>query len=373
MSELLLDSLEIKGYRCFEHLTIEKLGRVNLIVGKNNVGKTALLEALWIWAKCSNWNQVHSVLHEVLHKRKEINIEKNKNYHHSINSSDYRHLFYGRPKNLNGEDFDKLILIGEAGVVSEAYEFNAGRTYTSKTDGIKDLFAHYLKYKVSPDKKFPFGVHYYSLFNSIDIEQPAHLSGVNDRFHKKIQVTLVPANGLDEEYLVQNWDEIVWRNKEFEIIELLKILSDNIVNLNFTAYPRDSKDRIPVIHLQGVNEKVPLESLGEGMNRLLGLILALVESQNGILMVDEIETGFHYSALPNVWQMIFKTARDLNVQVFATTHSWDCIEAFTEAAIEDKESEGMLIRLENKNDKIKATTFSEKELEAVTRRNIEVR
>lgn len=49
-SELLLDSLEIKGYRCFEHLTIEKLGRVNLIVGKNNVGKTSLLEALWIYA-----------------------------------------------------------------------------------------------------------------------------------------------------------------------------------------------------------------------------------------------------------------------------------------------------------------------------------
>ena len=49
--ELLLDSLEIKGYRCFEHLTIEKLGRVNLIVGKNNVGKTALLEALWIYTR----------------------------------------------------------------------------------------------------------------------------------------------------------------------------------------------------------------------------------------------------------------------------------------------------------------------------------
>ena len=54
MSELLLDSLEIKGYRCFEHLTIEKLGRVNLIVGKNNVGKTALLEALWLYGtRCS--------------------------------------------------------------------------------------------------------------------------------------------------------------------------------------------------------------------------------------------------------------------------------------------------------------------------------
>ncbi len=53
-SALLLNSLEIKGYRCFEHLTIEKLGRVNLIVGKNNVGKTALLEALSVYASAGD-------------------------------------------------------------------------------------------------------------------------------------------------------------------------------------------------------------------------------------------------------------------------------------------------------------------------------
>jgi recombinational DNA repair ATPase RecF len=54
--ELLLDSLEIKGYRCFEHLTIEKLGRLNLIIGKNNLGKTALLEAIWLYTKRGNIN-----------------------------------------------------------------------------------------------------------------------------------------------------------------------------------------------------------------------------------------------------------------------------------------------------------------------------
>jgi len=59
-SELLLGSLEIKGYRCFEHLTIEKLGRVNLIVGKNNVGKTALLEAISIYINRGNiQNLIH--------------------------------------------------------------------------------------------------------------------------------------------------------------------------------------------------------------------------------------------------------------------------------------------------------------------------
>lgn len=153
----------------------------------------------------------------------------------------------------------------------------------------------------------------------------------------------------------------------------MKILSDKIINLTFTNYPKDSKQRIPVVHIEGIDEKVPLESFGEGMNRLLGLALALVNSSNGILLIDEIETGFHYSILPDVWKLIFKMAKDLNVQVFATTHSKDCIEAFTQAAIDDEESDGMLIRLENKDGKIRAVNFNEDELETVERRNIEVR
>ena len=91
--ELLLDSLEIKGYRCFEHLTIEKLGRVNLIVGKNNVGKTALLEALWIWCEGSAWNYVLRTIDKILTRRS----EKSPDQLHE-DGREYRHLFYNRPQ-----------------------------------------------------------------------------------------------------------------------------------------------------------------------------------------------------------------------------------------------------------------------------------
>ena len=73
-NKLLLDSLEIKGYRCFEHLTIEKLGRVNF-VGKNNVGKTALLEALWIYGK----RGIISTLVELLFSRDEVPVYVERN------------------------------------------------------------------------------------------------------------------------------------------------------------------------------------------------------------------------------------------------------------------------------------------------------
>jgi len=75
---------------------------------------------------------------------------------------------------------------------------------------------------------------------------------------------------------------------------------------------------------------------------------------------------------PNMWRLIFQMARRLNVQVFATTHSWDCIEAFQEAAQED-EFAGMLIRLQDRDGQITPTLFDERELSIVTRRQLEVR
>jgi AAA15 family ATPase/GTPase len=370
MSELLLDSLEIKGYRCFEHLTIEKLGRVNLIVGKNNVGKTALLEALWIWAKCDRWEKVSSAIQNILHKRKEMEIQKKST---ANNFLEYRHLFYGRPTYFNGKDFNSVLLIGENKIVSEAYKFDIDHEYKSGAFLEEDSFAHNLKYKVPLAKKFPFGIHYFSSFGYTKIELPAHMSGGNLNFHNEIQATIIPALGLTDSFLIEMWDEIVSRNKEFEIINALKLLSEKVINLNFTVYPKDSKQRIPVVHLEGVNEKVPLGSIGEGMNRILGLILAITQSQNGILLVDEIENGFHYSVLPDVWKLIFKTAKDLNVQVFATTHSKDCVEAFTQAAIDDEESEGMLIRLERQGEKIIAKTVIEERLELAIEHGVELR
>jgi predicted ATP-dependent endonuclease of OLD family len=94
---------------------------------------------------------------------------------------------------------------------------------------------------------------------------------------------------------------------------------------------------------------------------------------SGILLVDEIENGIHYTVLPDLWRFLFQMAKFHNVQVFATTHSWDCVEAFQQAAAEEKETEGTLIRLEKRDGHHKAVTFSEKELAIVARDKIEVR
>jgi len=169
------------------------------------------------------------------------------------------------------------------------------------------------------------------------------------------------------------WDDTNKNNLIEYAVIAMQLIKDDIKDISFIGVPSGSNNLIPHIGIAGKPTKLPLRRFGDGMTRLLGLSLALSSCRNGALFIDEIETGLHYSILPDVWKLIFKTARDLNVQVFATTHSKDCIEAFTQAAIDDEESDGTLIRLENKNGSIKSVNFSEDELETVARRDIEVR
>jgi hypothetical protein len=320
-TDLLLDSLEIIGYRCFEHLTIEKLGRVNLIVGKNNVGKTALLEALWLLANLGD----RKILREILDKRSELPLSTS--YDSYIKNQDgFGHLFFGRPK------FDESLPISffKVGAINK-----------------KDLYVRIER--VSYQTTF-------SVYKSI-FRPPTYY---------------VETDGLNNSEIVRFWDKVALTEKEYYVINSLRIILTQIIAVDLLVYPEGATERIPLARTADSKEKVPLKSLGEGMSRVFGIILALVNCENGMLFIDEIEIGLHYSVLPDVWKLIFKTAKDLNVQVFATTHSKDCIEAFIEAAIESPE-EGRLVRLENKEGKIRAVNFDEKELEIVERRDIEVR
>ncbi len=371
MAELLLDSLEIKGYRCFEHLTIEKLGRVNLIVGKNNVGKTALLEALWIYANHNNQDILHKIIFErdEITEEKVLSTESLRKYNFAI-----KNLFSNRPntptKNQALKESPSFMICDSKileFIEKEKFEFNLSEDNLSEDNGspktkVRDALIKAKGGRISI-------VHYYYDLN-FGFPQTVYLPNVD----RNIENLFIRSIGLQNQKLVEFWDLITLTPSEDNVIEALQLLLPKLNRISFIGYPKGSEKRVPVIRVENGIEPLPLKSFGEGMNRLLGLSLALVQCRDGMLLIDEIEGGFHYSVLPDVWKLIFKTAKDLNVQVFATTHSKDCIEAFTQAAVDDEESEGMLIRLErNKDDKIIAKNFDEESLETIERRGIEVR
>ena len=131
----------------------------------------------------------------------------------------------------------------------------------------------------------------------------------------------------------------------------------------------------PMIHgyIAGLNRLVPLIFLGDGIVRLASLVLAIGTSPNGVVLVDEIENGLHHSILPEVWGAIGKAAREFKTQIFATTHSFECIEAAHKAFSEEKLYDFRLHRLERKGEERSVFTFDKEALDAAIGIGLEVR
>jgi AAA15 family ATPase/GTPase len=146
-----------------------------------------------------------------------------------------------------------------------------------------------------------------------------------------------------------------------------------VEDISVIGDPTSSRERVTIVKVAGIDEPLPIRSLGDGMQRMLGISLALVNAKDGMLLIDEIENGLHYSVQLDLWRLIFQLARRLNVQVFATSHSWDCIESFQLAAQEEEQVQGVLIRLEVKDGEVSSTLLDEQDLAIATREQIEVR
>ena len=183
------------------------------------------------------------------------------------------------------------------------------------------------------------------------------------------------------------WDRIGLTESEKRVLGVLQIVSP-IEAISFVGEPQNVGGRVAKVRVAGSRKPIPLAVLGDGAVRMFQVAVALeyaaiaagVESDSEpprnvfpLLLIDEVEIGIHYSLHVDLWRFILKAARDLGVQVFATTHSWDCIQGFQQAAAEDDQDDAVLIRLESGKDKSRAFLFNEEELAVVTREQIEVR
>ena len=128
-----------------------------------------------------------------------------------------------------------------------------------------------------------------------------------------------------------------------------------------------------LVKVAGQGSPVPLKSLGDGVVRVFGVALALANSKNGFLVIDEAENGIHHSAQKDFWSMVLRTAQRNNVQVLATTHSWDCVAGFAQASCEYDDVDGVLVRLERNQDRIRTVEYTEPDLMVAAEQRIEVR
>jgi AAA domain, putative AbiEii toxin, Type IV TA system len=379
MGNLILNSLEIRGFRGFRHLQIERLGRVNLIVGKNNVGKSSLLEALQLYAVKGS----PAVIWELLRIRDESRYSsevRDERRYTSFNRSAsiedrllaLKYLFYGR-KDVRTQL--EPIRIGPVNTLDELLSIAIG-WYVREIDEQSTIKRRLLEPEEYDTVDNPTPRFTIQVGTEPKVDYPLSLSTPPRLVRSELtEINLIfrSASGLTREEVGSLWDSISLTSLEKDVLAALRIIAPGVEGLSLVGDPGSSAGRIPIVRIMGIDEPLPLRSLGDGMQRMLGIALALANAQDGMLLVDEVENGIHYSVQPELWQLVFRLAHRLNIQVFATTHSWDCIEGFQKAAQEDKQNEGLLIRLESKKDDISVTLFDERRLAIATREQIEVR
>ena len=387
----MLNSLEIKNFRILEDFKVSKLGRVNLIVGKNNLGKSSVLEALRIYAG----NAQRGLLEQIAADHDETYRLKETEQIESDTQFPFEDLFTGR---RFPQDETLAISIGELASGEDALRIEHGYLI-EKEDSVKDdgeiirtitrlnripnpSSDDLLSEAISPALFVTRGERSSRIIlqdkpRSIFGYAPTKISGT-------LPCSVIPTQFISIDDLADEWDKIVFTEHEEVVRDALRIITPEFENLTFVRNDEGNKRlhrdfrRFAKVKVSDSPQPVPLNSLGDGMLRVLQLVLKIFPAKGGFLLIDEFENGLHFSIQEKVWELLFEMAQKLDIQIFATTHSWDCIESFAKAANACKDVEGVLFRVgrsakESNRGKVIATVFDEDALYNITQTDVEVR
>jgi len=196
--------------------------------------------------------------------------------------------------------------------------------------------------------------------------------------------SVIPTQFVSVDELADEWDKIVFTEHENVVRQALQIISPDFEALTFvrneegSPVSRRELRRSAKVKISDAPRPIPLNSLGDGILRVLQLVLKVFPAKDGFLLIDEFENGLHFSVQEKVWALLFELAQKLNIQIFATTHSWDCIESFAKTAIARQDIEGVLFRVgksvrDSDKGRVIATVFDEQALYNITQTDVEVR
>lgn len=394
----MIRQLSISNFRAFDDLSVSQLGRVNLIVGKNNVGKTALMEAIQFYVRGAD----ASALSQYLFEKDEIIILNSPNGEFDTYGANFAALFHNYKRNFLGSYLVEITdnyrpqdslrvytenvpvqrrttVIDDEGLSS--YQRSALEELNKRIDSTNEV-ALFVDKGAKSD--------YIAFSDTIDRQEryrratPRKALSDNDANIMNIQ-----SGTISQSEIARYWDTITLRDSEKRVLELVREIApvERITSIQRTSR---RSDRIILLKLENHDQPIPLKSMGEGISRVIQIALTLEsnfdkDNQMGMtsifqshgdtqnyLFIDELENGIHFAALKGVWEFIFKIAELRNIQVFVTSHSWDCIEAFQQVS-QQFDSSGVLISLKDKKNRKVATVFSEDELRFISKNDIEVR
>ena len=320
----MFQSIEIERFRGFSRLALSDLGRVNLVVGENNTGKTSLLEAITLLANPGTTYDLHRLYRIDRHQE-----------------ADAR-FFDWVPQHGAGEAAACLRVTSPE---SDLRELTIERGFPSQ-------------HKLGEGEQSEFSSDKHPIF----VRSKGPL--------RRLRVHAVSVQHRVPEALVDAFAAAVRAPEDERQLESLLASVDKRIR----SVRLDAASSKPFIAVDvGLRERIPLSQAGQGIYRLVAIFSELLGGKPDICFIDEIENGIHYTALPTVWKGIAEVSERLGIQVFATTHSRECLVAAHECFAARNSYDLRVIQLYRLGDAAEGRTLDRKHIEAAIDGDIELR
>ena len=356
----MIKSIKIQNYKLFKSFSLKKLSPMVLISGKNNCGKTSVLESVFMSLDCGapdmflkhlGWRGLNTFYNnaESLFAPSFYNFNLNEaiTFEYFINSSKKK-LSY---KFLKPSPSQSI-------VVSEPNKIELKKKLDNTFGGVEISYG--AEGSNSPKKAL------LTLeVNRFNITPNSLL-----KYNENMMAAFLASTKLtspDEDS--SRYGELERLKNTQEILKRLQILDPNLQSLS--VIPMGGK---PIIYGDsGMKIQIPLSLMGQGIVRLSSILLAISEVKKGIVLIDELENGFHHSVLPLIWKAITSYAKFNETQIIATTHSRELIEGAIEGISEELRSDFKYIRIEREKDKFKTKDYTFEDLKVSLGAELEIR
>lgn len=346
----MLTSIHIQGFKNFKDTQITPLRKVNLILGGQNVGKTSLLEAVYLGASpVGNVSNLPAV--------------------------------FRLAEGSDRQRFLEMTFKGVKGVINLGLDWEPLKKEIGRHMSDEPPFVNLITYvncsiDISNIRGYAYGLELgelvlhqqidtNTLFQSFGREAPPKAVAL---FKTPLAISV---NLPTQAEAVQLLDRVVLKRKKRVLLKALQRIEPRLEDLH--SLSPDGEQRV-YLELEGLPIAVPLPQLGHGFSRLLYLYCSLLVTDAKLALVDEVENGIHYASLPILFKGVQDMAATQGVQTLMTTHSWDCIRAayktFADAGcLQDFQ----LIRLEREGDNVRAVVINDDMLDTVMEAGYEVR
>ena len=321
----MLTRIEFDHFRGFRKLALDGLQRVNLIVGKNNSGKTSLLEGLTLLLDPVGASQQ---FHELRQADSQVGLFGDGRYP----SWAIHDESPDRTAHLSG-----LWSGANRGIVLREEEHEPEIVYAQDSN--------------APDPLQPYTT----------ATKPL----------KVVRSCTVPTQHKNLDGLIESLGHAVSLQGGEELLEgALQAVDPRIKKIRIS--PGTSELQI-VVDIGLSRGLLPLSQLGQGIYRLVEMFSEIIGASAEVAFIDEIENGIHHTCLEDVWTGLANASRNFGVQIFASTHSYECIEAAHTAFTNQPSYDFGVIQLFRESGKIQGRVLDQEHIDAAIAGEIDLR